>query len=356
MTLPELEFLVQEHDLPRFRARQIYHWLYAGRAASFDEMTSLGKGLRTELASWGTIETLTLLDTQESADATLKFLFRTLDGYNIESVLIPSEARDDQDEPRRRTICLSTQVGCPLDCRFCATASMKMKRSLSAGEILAQFMLVERRVAETITNVVYMGMGEPMLNYDAVFRSVDIFTDPGNRLVSARHITISTAGFPDAIRRMADEGRKVKLAISLHALTNGMRSDLMPINKRHDLKSLMGAVEYYYRRTRLPLTYEYILFDGWNDSQADVQRLARITRRVPSRVNVIPFHPIDFVNPTGVAAQLRPTTPERFNAFIDALRQNGVQVMVRSSSGRDIDAACGQLAIRHEAATLVAAD
>ncbi len=339
---------------PSFRARQLHSWLYARRAESFEEMTTLGRELRARLAEATCLRTLSLLDAQHSADGTIKFLFRTNDGYNIESVLIPSEARDDQDEPKRRTICISTQVGCPLDCKFCATASMRLKRNLRAGEIVEQFLMVQRHSGESITNIVYMGMGEPMLNYENVFRSAEIFTDPENRLVSARHITISTSGLPHAIKRMADEGQRVKLAISLHALTNGMRSELMPINRRYDLQELMDAVEYYYRKTRQPVTYEYILFDGWNDTDADVRRLARITRRVPSKVNVIPFHEIEFTNPTGISARLKATPREKFDLFIAKLRDAGVTVMIRSSSGEDIDAACGQLAIKHGATSLLA--
>ncbi len=352
MTREEIATLVEAMGEPSYRAGQIYDWIYSNRASDFAVMTSLGRTTREALAEQGRLRSLAMLDSQTSEDGTVKYLFRTTDGLNIESVLIPSEARDDQDEPRRRTICISTQVGCPLDCCFCATASMKMKRNLTAGEIIEQFMQVEERTDGEITNIVYMGMGEPMLNYDNVFRSVAIFTDPKNNLVGARHITVSTSGFPDAIRRMADEGERVKLALSLHALTNGMRSELMPINRRYDISQLMDAIEYYYRRTRLPITYEYILFDGWNDTDADVRRLARITRRVPSKVNVIPFHEIEFTNPQGISAQLRATTREKFDIFIGKLRELGVQVMVRSSSGEDIDAACGQLAIRHEAEKL----
>ncbi len=389
MSLAALTAFVEEIGEPTYRARQIYEWLYAGRAASFDEMTSLGKALRARLSERASLRSLSLLDTQHSADGTVKFLWRTHDGYNIESVLIPSEARDDQDEPKRRTLCISTQVGCPLDCKFCATASMRLKRNLTAGEIVEQFLGVERFIGSTaeenagatdanaslgtdekgavddrtrndggrltespITNIVYMGMGEPMLNYDQVFGSVAIFTDPDNNLVSARHITVSTSGLPDGIRRMADEGQRVKLALSLHALTNGQRSRLMPINRRYSLNDVMDAIEHYYRRTRQPVTYEYILFDGWNDTEADVRRLARITRRVPSKVNVIPFHPIEFTGPTGISAELRPAPREKFDAFIAALRDAGVTVMVRSSSGQDIDAACGQLAVKHGAEKL----
>ncbi|MEO5930110.1 MAG: 23S rRNA (adenine(2503)-C(2))-methyltransferase RlmN [Candidatus Kapaibacterium sp.] len=352
LTLDELGAIMAEMGEPAFRARQINEWLYARRAPSFEAMTSLGRGLRAALEQQTILRTLALADAQRSEDGTIKFLFRTHDGLNIESVLIPSEARDDQDEPKRQTICVSTQVGCPLDCKFCATASMRLKRNLTAGEIVEQFLQVERYAGEKITNIVYMGMGEPMLNYEQVFRSVAIFTEPANELVVARHITISTSGIPSAIRQMADEGQKVKLAVSLHALTNGMRSELMPINRRYDLGELMDAVEYYYRKTRQPVTYEYILFDGWNDTDADIKRLAKITRRVPSKVNVIPFHEIEFTDPTGISANLRSTPREKFDLFIRKAREAGVMVMVRSSSGEDIDAACGQLAVKHDATSL----
>jgi len=352
MTRAEIESFVVALDEPTYRADQIYSWIYRRRAAAFDEMSSLGRRLRERLDACATLRTLTLLDTRKSPDGTIKFLFRTHDGLNIESVLIPSEARDDQDEPKRRTLCISTQVGCPLDCKFCATASMKLKRNLTVGEILEQFLRVEAFAGLEITNIVYMGMGEPMLNYEATFGSAALFADPANELVPAGRITVSTSGIVDGIRRMADEGQKVKLAISLHALTNGLRNQLMPINRRWDLGELSDAVEYYYRKTRRSVTYEYILFDGLNDTDDDVRRLARMTRRVPSKVNIIPFHDIEFTEPTGIAARLRPAEPDTFDHFVARLRDAGVQVMVRSSSGREIDAACGQLAIRHESAGL----
>lgn len=348
-TRDELESFVSELEQPAYRGRQLYEWLYAKRAANFDAVTSFPRSLREKLGERAILRSLRLLDSQTSEDGTQKFLFRTLDGYNVESVLIPSEARDDQDEPKRRTLCISSQVGCPLDCKFCATASMKLKRNLSAGEILEQYLQVEAMVEENITNLVYMGMGEPMLNYEEVFRSAELFTAQENSLVPAGRITVSTSGLVPGIRRMADEDQRVKLAISLHVTTNGDRDQLMPINRKYDLRELMDAVEYYYRKTRRPITYEYILFEGLNDSEEDARRLAKITRRVPSKVNVIPFHPIDFTEPTGISAELRPASPERFDRFIALLRSHDVQVMVRSSSGVDIDAACGQLAIRHEA-------
>lgn len=348
----ELRDLVISLGEPAFRATQIRKWLYEKRASSFDEMTSLSKSFRERLTRETRIGRLRLVDRQDSDDGTIKFLFRTDDELNIESVLIPSEARDDQEEPKRRTLCLSSQVGCPLDCKFCATASMKLKRNLTAGEILEQHLQVERAIDEKITNIVYMGMGEPMLNIDEVLRSIAIFTDPENHLVAAGRITVSTSGVIPGIERLAEEGARVKLAISLHMTTDGDRNRLMPINRKYSLSDLLSSVEAYYRATRRPVTYEYILFDGLNDTREDARRLAKIARRVPSKINVIPFHPIDFTAPTGIAAELRPASREDIDRFIRMLQEEGAQVMVRSSSGVDIDAACGQLAIRHEAAHL----
>lgn len=348
MSAEELRAFMASIGEPEFRGAQLKNWIYEKRASTFGEMTSLPKELRERLEREARIGRLRLVDRQESEDGTIKFLFRTDDELNIESVLIPSEARDDQDEPKRRTLCLSSQVGCPLDCKFCATASMKLKRNLTAGEILEQHLQVERAIGERITNIVYMGMGEPLLNIDEVLDSIAIFTDPGNQLVPAGRITVSTSGVIPGIERLAEEGARVKLAISLHMTTEGERNRLMPINRKYSLAELLRAVEAYYRATKRPVTYEYILFEGLNDSREDARRLARITRRVPSKVNVIPFHPIDFTNPTGISAELRPATRENIDHFIRMLQEEGAQVMVRSSSGVDIDAACGQLAIRHE--------
>ncbi|HZK75274.1 MAG TPA: 23S rRNA (adenine(2503)-C(2))-methyltransferase RlmN, partial [Candidatus Kapabacteria bacterium] len=261
----------------------------------------------------------------------------------IETVLIPTELRGERIP--RRTLCVSTQVGCPLDCKFCATASLKLKRNLTTAEILLQIFEVERMTGETITNLVFMGMGEPMLNYDNLVRSLRIITDPKTEMLGKRRITVSTSGIPEPIRNFAREGLNVKLALSLHATTNELRTRLMPINKKYPLETVLAAMEEYYKLTGRPVTYEYILFDSLNDSPADAARLAKIARRVPSRVNVIPFHPIGFTNPTGFAAELRPASPEAFDRFIAALRKAGVTAVVRTSSGQDIEAACGQLAL-----------
>jgi 23S rRNA (adenine2503-C2)-methyltransferase len=330
---------------PKYRAKQVFKHLYAHQTQSFDGMTELPAALRKHLAEVAEMNPLAPSRLQESADGTKKFLFRLADGREIETVLIPSESAQEDGVPKRLTLCVSTQVGCALNCKFCATASLKMKRNLTAGEIVDQFLQAQQHSDKPITNLVFMGMGEPMLNYDNVMRAVEIFTHDDVQLLGARRITVSTAGMVEGMRRMADEKRPIKLALSLHATTDGLRTKLMPINKKHNLRELGDTLEYYYRKTGSPVTYEYILFEGLNDTEEDARRLQRITRRVPSKINVIPFHPIDFTNPDGVSASLKATTPEKFQAFIARLRELDVTVMIRSSSGKDIHAACGQLAL-----------
>ncbi len=341
----ELEALCKELGEPAYRARQLFRWLYNKRASSFDSMTDLSHSLRGKLKERAVIGFPTIRTIQHSDDGTKKFLLVLDDEREIESVLIPSEMRDDEGESKRLTICVSTQVGCSLGCKFCATASIKMKRNLSAGEILGQLLLVQQHSDRDITNLVFMGMGEPLLNYDNVMKATDIMIHPDAELLTPRRITLSTSGVVDGIQRMADENRPIKLALSLHASTDGLRTELMPINRKWNLRLLGDTIEYYYRKTRKTVTYEYILFGGLNDSYQDAVRLAKLTRRVPSKVNVIPFHPIDFTNPTGISAELAPASAEDFDRFLGYLRSLDVTVMVRSSSGKDIHAACGQLAL-----------
>ena len=229
---------------------------------------------------------------------------------------------------------------------------MRLRRNLSAAEIIEQFLVVQQHTERRITNVVLMGMGEPLLNYSAVRQALQHFLNPWFPLLGARRLTLSTAGIVPRILRLADEPFRIKLALSLHATTDALRSQLMPINRKWNIAQLLQAAEQYYRKTRVPITFEYILFDQLNDSRQDARRLARFTRRFPSKVNIIPFHPIDFVHPQGLAAQLRPSTPERFNQFVQWLRSENVVVMVRSSSGKEIYAACGQLALSSVAAAV----
>lgn len=345
MTLQELETLFRSLGEPSYRARQLFHRLYRGRLSNIHDATELSLDLRTQLQQCARVSSLSLAKVQQSQDGTKKMLFRLADGREIETVLIPSETTGDNGEPKRLTLCVSTQVGCAINCVFCATARLKIKRNLTTGEIIDQFVQSQRLSEKPITNLVFMGMGEPLLNYDNVMNTVELLTHPELQLLGAKRITLSTSGIVDGIRRMADEQRPIKLALSLHASTNGLRSALMPINKKWDLRALGDALEYYYRKTRQAVTYEYIVFDELNDSSEDINRLIKISRRVPSKINVIPFHPINFIHPEGLAATLKPTTPEKFRHFIGKLRDANVTVMIRSSSGKDIHAACGQLAL-----------
>ena len=284
LALKELQEFVESLGEKRYRAAQLFSWMYAKGAESFDEMTDISKEFREVLASSARLDSLELERKSVSpTDGTTKFLFRLNDGLMIESVLIPAPDPDssepDEDEPdvspasdKRLTLCVSTQVGCPLDCKFCATGTMGFLRNLTAGEIVDQVIQAQRLADRRITNLVYMGMGEPMLNYDDVMKSIDIITDDRSLNIGARHITVSTAGYADKIRQMADEGRKVKLALSLHSLDSEKRTNLMPITKKFSVDELIEALEYYYQKTRRRPTFEYIPFDGYNDTDDDVRR------------------------------------------------------------------------------------
>jgi 23S rRNA (adenine2503-C2)-methyltransferase len=345
LVLRELQDFVESLGERKFRAAQIFSWMYAKGAQSFDEMTDISREFRTVLAAKATLENLDLVRQSVSPkDGTTKFLFRLNDALLIESVLIPP-GLESPDAGQRLTLCMSTQVGCPLDCKFCATGTMGFRRDLSAGEIVDQVIQAQRLASRRITNLVYMGMGEPMLNYDNVMKSVDIITDDRSLNIGVRHITISTAGYADSIRRMADESRKVKLALSLHSLVNEKRIQLMPITKKYSVEELVDALEYYYHKTRRRPTFEYILFDQFNDTTEDIKKFVKLSKRIPCKVNIIPFHSIDFTVPSGFAATLAPTPRGRVEQFAQALREANITVMVRSSSGEDIEAACGQLAV-----------
>ena len=375
----ELEAYAVSLGEPAYRGRQLFEWIYHKAATRFEEMTDLPAGLRARLDAEAAIGSLELKDRKRSAaDGTTKLLFGLGDGRNIESVLIPprtawrddgeadearaeqaeqAETEEEQDEPAgtdpggRLTLCVSTQVGCPLDCAFCATATMGFLRNLTAGEIVDQAMSAARIAGRRITNLVYMGMGEPLLNYDEVMKSVEIAST--GLKIAAKRITISTAGWVPGIRRMADEKRRARLAISLHTLDEKARIALMPVTKKFPLAELLEAAEHYYARTKQRITFEYILFEGWNDSDDDVRRLAALVKRIPGKVNIIPFHSIAFSLPAGAApalqGALRPAPPERIDAFANKLRERHVTTFVRSSAGEDINAACGQLAVKHAA-------
>ncbi|MBI4546364.1 MAG: 23S rRNA (adenine(2503)-C(2))-methyltransferase RlmN [Ignavibacteriae bacterium] len=353
LTLKELEDFAISIGEKKFRGKQLFDWLYTKEASTFAEMTSISKGLHTKLASIAQINSLKLIEQQVSReDGTTKFLFELADGNRIESVLIPprtafqSPNASGEEEQKRLTLCVSTQVGCPLDCTFCATATMGFLRNLTVGEIVDQVLQAKKISGRRVTNLVYMGMGEPLMNYENVMKSIEIITTGMG--IAARRITVSTAGWVPKIRQMGDENRKVKLAVSLHTLDDDVRTQLMPINKKFPVDELLGAVHYYYSKTKRRVTFEYILFDGLNDRHEDIERLIKLSKRIPCKVNIIPFHSIDFTHPTGFSAQLHPTPQKRMDEFVRRLREAHLTVFVRSSAGEDIDAACGQLAVKVE--------
>ncbi|MEM7574154.1 MAG: 23S rRNA (adenine(2503)-C(2))-methyltransferase RlmN [Bacteroidota bacterium] len=318
-----------------FRARQIYDWLWKRGARSFTEMTNLSKPLRERLTAEFSFPVMETDQIQRSSDGTIKSRFRLHDGHLIEAVLIPVPADD------RYTVCVSSQVGCSLSCTFCATGRMKRARNLTAAEIFDQVWLVNEQCQETfgrgLTNIVYMGMGEPLLAYQPVMESIERITSEQGLGWSARRITVSTAGIAKAIRRLADDASKVNLALSLHAADDTKRNEIMPINESNKLSILMDALEYYYRTTRNRISYEYIAFQDFNDSLEDAKKLAKLCRRFPVRINIIEYNPID-------NAPFRKATEHRIDDFATYLRNQGVMVTVRRSRGKDIDAACGQLA------------
>ena len=319
----------------KFRAKQIYEWLWQKGARSFDEMTNLSLPLREKLKERYSLRVITLDKAQHSTDGTIKSRFRLYDGHLIESVLIPV-ADDD-----RFTVCVSSQVGCSLTCTFCATGRMKRLRNLTAAEIYDQVYLVNEQCLEAygkpLTNIVYMGMGEPLLAFREVVGSIDRITSHTGLHMAPRRLTVSTAGIAKMIRKLADEGTKVNLALSLHAADDAKRNEIMPINETNNLEALIESLEYFYDKTKKRIGFEYITFQDFNDTLEDAERLYRICQRVPSMVNIIEYNPID-------NAPFRKSTEHRIDDFARYLRDRGVMVTVRRSRGKDIDAACGQLA------------
>jgi 23S rRNA (adenine2503-C2)-methyltransferase len=335
LSFAELEEVFKGLGEPKFRTRQVYEWLWKKSAHSFAEMTSLSKTLRQNLDEQFAINAITIDKVQHSLDGTIKSRFRLHDGHLIESVLIPVPAEN------RFTACVSSQVGCSLTCTFCATGRMKRVRNLEAAEIYDQVVLVNRQAEETfghpLTNIVYMGMGEPLLAYKNVLQSIEHLTSPEGLNMSPRRITISTAGIAKMIRSLADDQSKVNLALSLHAADDEKRNQIMPINEQNNLETLMEALEYYYRQTRNRISYEYIAFQNFNDSIEDAARLARLCQRFPVRINIIEYNPID-------GAPFLKSSEHRIDDFARYLIERNIMVTVRRSRGKDIDAACGQLA------------
>jgi 23S rRNA (adenine2503-C2)-methyltransferase len=338
LSLADIETALLAWGEPKFRSKQLYEWLWSKSVVEFDDMTNLSKTLRDRLKTEFSIFPLFEDAVQHSEDGTIKTRYRTHDGYRIESVLIP--VPDDD----RFTVCVSTQVGCSLTCKFCATGRMGRKRNLDAAEIYDQVVMVNRQCqlsfGRSLTNIVYMGMGEPLLTYANTLESIARITapPPAGLGMSARRITVSTAGIAKMIRKLADDGFRCNLALSLHAADDAKRNEIMPINETNNLKVLMESLEYFYMKTGNRISYEYIAFERFNDSPEDATKLIQLCRRkFPVRLNIIEYNPID-------GSEFTKTGEERLNAFVGQLVKAGIIVTVRKSRGKDIDAACGQLA------------
>ena len=334
MSLAELEEYFQNIGEKKFRAKQVYEWLWQKQAQTFDGMTNLSKDLRSKLSEHFSLPALTIDATQYSADGTIKSRFKTVDGHLVEGVLIPTESR--------QTACVSSQIGCSLSCKFCATGYMERKRNLNFDEIYDEVVLInqqsERVYEKKLSNIVFMGMGEPLLNYKNVLGAIERITSPDGLAMSPRRITVSTAGVAKMIRQLGDDRVRFKLALSLHAANDAKRHEIMPINDTNNIKSLIEALNYFYQQTRSEITFEYILFNNFNDSLNDADELIRIYRQVPADlVNIIEYNPIDF-------ATFEKPQEDRIMAFMNYLEKHKVNARLRRSRGKDIDAACGQLA------------
>jgi 23S rRNA (adenine2503-C2)-methyltransferase len=341
LTLDELKNFFTKIGKPRFRGEQLFNWMYNHLALDFDDMSNIPKVLRAELRELSKIMTLTLVDTVTSENnGTKKYIFETEEGNKIESVIIPEE--------KRTTLCLSTQAGCPLDCKFCATGLMGYKKNLSPGEIFDQYILAAKDYGkDKITNIVFMGMGEPLLNYNSTLKTLKIFSEELTTGISLKKITISTAGIAPKIRELADSNMKVKLALSLHSCFDEVRDKIMPINIKYNLKQNIDAVRYYARRTATRITFEYVMLKDINDRDEDISALARLCSEIPSKINVIPFNSLQHMNPAGLSAELESSPKERIDDFVQELRDKNITVMLRNTQGDDIAAACGQLAIKY---------
>ena len=342
MNLPNIRHL-SESDLrdyvakageKSFRARQITEWLWLKHAHDFDAMTNLGQAFRRQLKQDFSLPALRTDTIQQSADGTIKSRFRTHDNHLIEGVLIPAEDR--------KTACVSSQIGCSLTCKFCATGYMERKRNLHFDEIYDQVVFINRSSEENfgkkLTNIVFMGMGEPLLNYSEVMKAIARITDPEGMGMSPRRITVSTAGVAKQIKKLGDDQVRFKLALSLHAANDSKRNQIMPINETNNIKALSEALRYFYEKTGNEITLEYILLQGVNDSESDAMELVKIFRQVPADlVNLIEYNPIE-------AFRFQRPEESAIQQFMRLLEKNGVNARLRRSRGKDIDAACGQLA------------
>jgi 23S rRNA (adenine2503-C2)-methyltransferase len=329
----ELEtFFVQHGDKP-FRAKQVQEWIWKKSAKDFDQMTNLSLPTRTLLKEHFTMNPIKVDNMQRSADGTIKNAVTLADGLIVESVLIPTETRI--------TACVSSQVGCSLACKFCATARLKRMRNLNVDEIYDQVVAIREQSEmffnRPLTNIVFMGMGEPLLNYQNVIAAIDKITSHKGLGMAMKRITVSTVGVAKMIVKMADDGVKFNLAVSLHAATNALRSSIMPINDTNTLEDLADALRYWYKKTKRKVTYEYVVWKGINDKPKDAEALLKFAQIIPSKVNLIEYNPID-------DGQFQQASEQALHLYMDLLERHGITTRIRKSRGKDIDAACGQLA------------
>ncbi len=334
LSLPALQEYFGSIDEKAFRAKQVYEWLWLRHATSFEAMTNLSKDLRHKLEENFVLPAAKVDATQHSNDGTIKSRFRLHDNHLVEGVLIPTDTR--------QTACVSSQVGCSLSCKFCATGYMDRKRNLDFDEIYDEVALINQQAithnGKKLTNIVFMGMGEPLLNYKNVLQSIERITAPDGLGMSPKRVTVSTAGVAKMIRQLGDDKVRFNLALSLHAANDKKRSEIMPINDSNNLKELIAALNYFYKATGNEISFEYILFRDFNDSKQDADELIKIYRQVPADlVNIIEYNPID-------NARFQKPDAETAEDFMDYLAKNRVNARLRRSRGKDIDAACGQLA------------
>lgn len=331
----DLDLFISSNGLPKFKSNQIWEWIWKKSITDFKDMRNLPKNLISLLEEHFFFNTLIADKIQHSNDGTVKSRFKLHDDHLIESVLIPVV------KDKRFTVCVSSQVGCSLTCSFCATGKMKRMRNLDPAEIYDQVVKVNQQALEKfghpLTNIVFMGMGEPLLNYKNVLKSIEWITNPMGLKMSPRRITVSTVGIAKMILKLADDDVKFNLALSLHAADDKKRSQIMPINDQNDLSSLMEAISVFYNKTKNRISYEYIAFQGFNDNIEDAKNLLKLTRSFPVKVNIIEYNPIDGVT-------FERSKEDRIDTFAKYLRDKSVMVTVRKSRGKDIDAACGQLA------------
>ncbi|MDG2343549.1 MAG: 23S rRNA (adenine(2503)-C(2))-methyltransferase RlmN [Flavobacteriales bacterium] len=322
-----------------FRAKQVYEWLWKKRATSFQDMTNLSKSLRAVIDENFEIRAISLQEAQKSKDKTIKNAFLLSDEAVVEGVLIPTK--------KRMTACVSVQVGCSLDCAFCATGKLKRVRNLNPDEIYDQVAMISQQSKDEydipLSNIVFMGMGEPLLNYKNVLASIDKITSPDGLGMSPKRITVSTAGIPKMIKKLADDEIKFNLALSLHAANDVKRNKIMPINERNSLEVLKEAMIYFHEKTKTRPTLEYIIFKDFNDEIQDAEELAEFCLSFPSKVNIIEYNPID-------GGKYQQADEAKVDAFADYLESRNIIVNMRRSRGKDIDAACGQLANKNKIA------